>query len=378
MNNSINGHVCIVFALEHYNPLGLIRGLGENGINPIYISVKRRGEVATKSKYISRLYRVDSVEDGYNLLFREYGNYDYDHRPFVLFSDDRSIGYFDIHYDEVKGKFIIYNAGCSGRINQFMDKYNVMELAKKHGFKSLDSMVVGKGQIPTGIEYPVITKDISPNSGAWKSDVFICQNQAELEHAFETITSPRVLLQRFVNKKNEWAIQGYSINHGEQIQLITSMHWKYLIEGYYSPYHDVRMFNNTDVEKHLQAMFKEIGYEGIFEVEFLIDQDDTPYFLEINFRASAWNHTTNYAGMSEAFLWVKGMVNKTIDPNDRKIFQDFTSMSEIIDYGKRVDTGKVTFQEWIRDFKQAKCTYYYNKDDMGPYDYVSDKWDQYK
>lgn len=48
MNNSIKGHLCIVFALEHYNPLGMIRGLGQNGINPIYISVKRRGEVATK------------------------------------------------------------------------------------------------------------------------------------------------------------------------------------------------------------------------------------------------------------------------------------------------------------------------------------------
>ena len=49
MNNQYNGHLCIVFALEHYNPLNIIRALGENGINPVYISVKRRYEVATKS-----------------------------------------------------------------------------------------------------------------------------------------------------------------------------------------------------------------------------------------------------------------------------------------------------------------------------------------
>ena len=42
MNNSYNGHLCIVFALEHYNPLNMIRALGENGINPVYISVKPR------------------------------------------------------------------------------------------------------------------------------------------------------------------------------------------------------------------------------------------------------------------------------------------------------------------------------------------------
>ena len=52
MNNQYNGHLCIVFALEHYNPLNMIRALGENGINPVYVSVKRRYEVATKSKYI--------------------------------------------------------------------------------------------------------------------------------------------------------------------------------------------------------------------------------------------------------------------------------------------------------------------------------------
>lgn len=55
MNNSYNGHLCIVFALEHYNPLNMIRAFGENGINPIYISIKRRYEVAIFSKYISKL-----------------------------------------------------------------------------------------------------------------------------------------------------------------------------------------------------------------------------------------------------------------------------------------------------------------------------------
>ena len=378
MNNAFYGHLCIVFALEHYNPLGIIRGLGENGINPIYISVKRRGEVATKSRYISMLYRVNSVEEGYELLLEEYGDFDYDQRPIVLFSDDKSIGFFDWRYEEIKSKFILYNAGAGGRINEFMDKYKVQQLAKKHGFHVLDSYVVNKGEIPEGLIYPVITKDISPNSGSWKSDVFICQDRNELEKAYEKITSPVVLLQRFVNKKNELALEGYTINKGQDMQIITAMNWKYLIEGYYSPYHNVFMFDNSDMEKMLQAMFEEIGYEGVFEVEFLIAQDNTPYFLEINFRASAWNHTTNFAGMSESYLWVKGMLHGKIASEDRKYFEPFTSMSEIIDYGKRVDTGSITLQEWLRDFKSAKCTYYYHEKDMGPFEYVMDKWDQYK
>ena len=63
------------------------------------------------------------------------------------------------------------------------------------------------------------------------------------------------------------------------------------------------------------------------------------------------------------YLWVKGMENGYIDPADRKEFEPFTSMSEVIDYGKRVEGGMVSLAEWLRDFKDAKCVYIYDKED---------------
>ena len=74
---------------------------------------------------------------------------------------------------------------------------------------------------------------------------------------------------------------------------------------------------DKEMEKKLQAMFEEIGFEGVFEVEFLIDKDGTFYFMETNFRASAWNPTCKFAGMPLDYLWVKGMENGYIDPADR-------------------------------------------------------------
>ncbi len=379
MSNNYNGHICIVFALEHYNPLGQIRSLGEMGINPVYISVKRRYEVATKSKYISKLHQVDSVEEGYQLLMREYGDYNNNHRPFIVFSDDKSVGFFDLRYDEWKDKFIAFNAGEIGRINEYMDKYEIQQLAKKHGFNILDSYVISKtDEIPQELWYPVITKDISPNSGNWKSDVFICKNETELRCAIGEIASPTIMIQHFVDKQNEMALEGYTVNRGRDMQIVTQMTWKYLIQGYYSPYHNVTMFKNPDMEKRLQAMFEEIGFEGIFEAEFLIDKDGTLYFMEINFRASAWNPTGLVAGMPLAYLWVKGMSNGYIDPSDRKEFEDFTSMSEIIDYSKRVEGGLVTLPEWLRDFKEAKCTYIYNKKDRAPWEEACLNWEKFK
>ena len=377
MNDRFNGHLCIVFALEHYNPLNMIRAFGENGIMPVYVSVKRRYEVATRSKYISRLYRVDSVEAGYNLLMTEYGSEveKTGKKPYIVFSDDKSVGFFDLHYEEWKDKFITYNAGRNGRINEFMDKYQIQQLAKKYGFNVLDSYVIGKNDpIPEGLWYPIITKDISPNSGSWKFDVYVCQNEQELKEAIQKIESPLIMIQHFVDKQNEMALEGYTINKGKDMQ----MTWKYLIQGYYSPYHDVCMFKDKEMEAKLQSMFEEIGFEGIFEVEFLLDKDGTYYFMEINFRASAWNPTCKFAGMPLDYLWVKGMENGYIDPADRKDFEPFTSMSEVIDYGKRVESGMVSLAEWLRDFKDAKCVYIYDKIDRGPWDAVIENWDSFK
>lgn len=381
MNDSYNNHLCIVFALEHYNPLNMIRALGENGIYPVYISVKRRYEVATKSKYISSLHKVNSIEEGYDLLMKEYGDVaeKTGKKPYIVFSDDKSIGFFDLHYDEWKDKFITYNAGRTGRINEFMDKYKIQQLAKKHGFNVLDSYVINKGdKLPDNLWYPVITKDISPNSGSWKGDVFICQDEKELKDAIEKITSPSIMIQHFVDKQNEMALEGYTINNGKDMHIITKMNWKYLIQGYYSPFHDVSMFTDVDMAAKLQAMFEEIGFNGVFEVEFLIDKDGTIYFMEINFRASAWNPTCKFAGMPLPYLWIKGMENGYIDPSDRKTFEPFTSMSEIIDYGKRVEGGMISIAEWLRDFKDAKCVYIYDRQDRGPWDEVIKNWEIFK
>lgn len=162
------------------------------------------------------------------------------------------------------------------------------------------------------------------------------------------------------------------------MQIITEMKWKYLIQGYYSPYHDVKMFEDKEMESKLQAMFEEIGFEGVFEVEFLIDKDGTFYFMEINFRASAWNPTCKFAGMPLPYLWIKGMENGYIDPTDRKVFEPFTSMSEVIDYAKRVEGGMCSIAEWLRDFKDAKCVYIYDKEDRGPWDEVIKNWENFK
>lgn len=372
-------HLVIVFAIDHYNPLGVIRSLGENGIRPIYIAIRHRVELGVKSKYVSKVHQVENVEEGYQVLMGNYGEvYKAGEKPFVLFSDDKSVGYFDLRYEEVKERFITYNAnGIQGRIMEFMDKKNILDLAKKHGLNVLEPVVVNRGEVPAGLEYPIITKDINPNSGGWKSDVFVCQNEEELKTAYTKISSPVVLLQKYVEKKTEFTFEGCSVNRGQSALLAIKSTYKYAIPAYYSPFMTCESLHDEKLKAALEGMLAEIGYEGIFEIEFLVDQNDNAYFLEINFRNATWSYAATRAGMPLPYIWVKGMLNGKIDKDDYKeVPGGFTAMVEPIDYAKRIELGLSTPEEWLADFKKADCGFYYSEDDLEPFYEMVRNWDK--
>ena len=360
--------IVIVFAIEHYNPLGVIRTLGKRGIRPDYIAEKGRVRLSSKSKYLNKVYEVENVEEGYEVLLKEYGDvYKSGKKPIIICSDDKTIGHLDQHYDELKDKFTFFNAGQQGRIIDYMDKFRILELAKKHGLNILDSRVVKRGDIPGDLKYPIITKSISPNSGGWKSDVFICENSYELNEAFKKIKSEEVLLQQFVEKKNEYAVEGCSVNHGKNTLLSIYSTYNYLIKGYYSPYRTSGSFQNPEIEKGLRGMIEEIGFEGIFDAEFLIGPDDQYYFLEVNFRNTTWSYASDVLGMPLAYLWVKALVGevnleKAFKPNQDPIL----CMVEPIDYNLRCKQRGYSKIKWLGELLKSKCKDYWNWRDLRP------------
>ena len=95
-----NERIFIEFGEEHYNPLGLIRSLGEENIRPVAIIKKGEFRFASKSRYISKLYLVDSIEEGYNILLKEYGNENI--KPVIYTTDDQITSFLDKKYDEIK------------------------------------------------------------------------------------------------------------------------------------------------------------------------------------------------------------------------------------------------------------------------------------
>lgn len=371
----LKNRVYIVFGIDHYNPLGVIRTLGENGIKPIFIAMKGRAEVASSSKYVSETIWVEDYIEGCKLLLERFGNYEKNNLPIVITTDDEQVNYMDENYELYKDKFIFFNAGQAGQITKYMDKYNILMIAKKHGLNILPSWTVQRGQIPDDIAYPIITKSISPVIGGWKSDVYICENEEELVNAYAKIEAPQVLLQRFVDKKNELCLDGFSIDNGRKLYLAIASTYNYNIRGYYSPYMTVTNFKNDELSEKLSSMMAEIGFNGIFSIEFLLDQDDTLYFSEVNFRNSTWSYGATAVGMPIPILWAEAMQSGQL-PEIKKIDEPFTAMVEPIDYAKRVKTGMISLTDWLIDFKESKVGYYYDIHDRKPFEICIKNWER--
>lgn len=379
IRDELNKYEFIVFAMDHYNPLGLIRSIGEGiGKKVTMIAEKSRTDISSYSKYTKEYIRVDTPEEGFRILMDRFAGKS-ERKPFLMTCDDKTIEFLDNRYNEWKDYFIGFNAGENGRITKYMNKFEILELASRHGLKTLDTVCVDKGVVPEGIEYPIITKSISPVIGGWKSDVHICNSEEELKSAYDKIRAPKVIIQKYIEKKNEYCLEGLSVNHGDSVLITIASTYNYLLPGYYSPYMTVQNMDNEIIYAALKNMLREIKFEGIYEVEFLVDQDDELYFSEINFRNSTWSYASTVAGMNLPYLWAGGMLQGNIH-NDayKKIAEPFCGMVEPIDYGKRVETGETTVAEWLADFKGAKCLYYYNVQDIEPFYAMIRNWDNLK
>ena len=358
----------IVFvSKDHYNPLGIVRTLGEAGKRPIVVVVKSEPKLVSKSRYVKKKHIVSSPEKGIKLILSEYAKSKTE-KSFILTGDDVSVMALDSHYDELKDYFYFYNAGEAGRIKHFMSKDILCELAAKHGFNVAKTWKVKVGEIPEDIEYPIITKAINSYSAEWKGIVSICHNEDELKAAYKNIKSEYILLQKYIQKVDEQSYEGISINRGKDIFYIMQNNEVYHIPGNYAPLWVSKNVDDKYFTERASEMLEEIGLEGIFEFEFMVGEDGNLYFLEINFRTTVNAWATTVVGMSNVMLWCTAMLDGRVsDSFYKKIPDGFTTIAECFDYDVRVKKGIISKKEWLKQYKKADAKLYRGRHDFIPF-----------
>lgn len=373
INEKLKKHKFIIFGSDHYNTLGALRSIAEFGVVPDLIlhpaySLTPRLTKSSKFSQTSKFYLVDSVQEGYDVLIREYGNVT--PKPFVISCDDWTAACMDTHYDEVISRFYYFGGGDkSGIISQYLDKANINQLAEKCGCTIPKSEIVSKGVMPKKLKYPVITKTISSMSGAWKNDVFVCHTPEELQKSYKTIVAKELLVEEFIDKEKELNIAGFSINNGNDVYLPFEMTSIRAPEGTYGHYMEIKLLQDEHLSGCIKRIIKESSYNGVFSVDLLIGKDGLKYFLEVNFRHSAFSYSCNYGGINLIKEWAIATLNKSIDEhtlNEQLTTRTYRAMAEPKDFGQSFLKHRVGLLQWLRDFHKAEVTFFYAKGDIKP------------
>lgn len=363
--SGIKRHRLILVGNEHYNPLGLIRSIGELGLPVTAIIIRDKDAIASKSKYINELFFVDDLEEAVHLLLDKYGNES--NRPFIFTCDDTATDFLNDKYDWLKDHFYFFNSGDSRKISKYMNKLQQVELAKNVGMNVLWTREVSVGEIPNDVVYPIITKAIDSRVNGWKKLSFICNDEDELKEAYEKINSGKVVLQQFVHKKNELGIDGFSIRNGKQVIDTMAYNYKYVKDGSFSHYINIFSFKDEQLRELISKYIEELNYEGIFDIEFLEDQEGKMYFCEINLRNSGWSYASSAVGMPLPLLWAIATLEENIDYNLRQEIPEGYSAMEGVDYLRFRIKEKKGIIGFVGEFIGSDCHFIYNKYDMRPF-----------
>jgi len=356
-------HKHILICGDNLNALSIMRSLGEVGIRPIVILLEGNPiNLVAKSKYLGQLIKVPSFQETLKVLltFR-----DENCKPFIYTSDDNHQSLLDYYYEELKDYFYFFNAGAKGRITYYMDKDKICEAAQECGFEIANGEVLLRGELPKALHYPVITKTLNPCDQGWKRDVGIYYNADDLAKAYTQMISKKLLVEEYIEKKNELSMQGFSIDGGKIVYLPFKRQYFRFTKTSYGSYCYYYTNKDEELTSKINQLIRKIGFSGNFEIEFIEKPDGGLVFLEINFRHALSNYASTIGGVNLPYEWAKATLLHSIEglvPTK----DYFTALYEPKDYGSFVKTGKMSMAAWLKDFFKADSYYLWNRYDMRP------------
>lgn len=362
-NHEVYKHKHILLVEDHTNPLGIVRSLGEEGIHPIVLLCSKNPQLVNKSKYVGELHIFNTINEGYNYLISHYGKEKL--KPFIYNGSDDITLLLDSHYEDLKDKFYFTNG--QGGIEKYLQKYDITQAAVECGLQIPKEELLEVGQMPKTLKYPVFTKAAtSAKGGGWKDQAHICNNEDELRKAYTQIHADNILVQEFIKKKNELCIDGISINGGEEVFMPYACSYYRFRPDSYGNYMYFFPFTDEKLIENIKRLIKQVHFTGIFCIEFLIDNNDELYFLEVNFRNSGWSYAFTKGGFNLPFRWAVSMLDNTLFMDSFKPLEKFDAMQEIGEYYEFVKSKKIPLIKWLKEVK-ASYLFLYNSKDPAPF-----------
>ncbi len=338
----------------------LARMLGEANI-PFEAILIEKGYCTRWSKYVKQCTFCDK-EQIIPLLEKKKT----DDKTILVVHGDQIVELLDANREKLQEHYILPLSDKSHNTTKYMDKFNVKELAKQVGLNVVDAVILNKEddnleQKVANIEFPCFTKAVRSSVGG-KYDIFVCKEIADLNNAIKNAKSNEILVEKFIDKENELCFQGIAIGDEVYIPIVIT----YIgaqVAGRYGGHLDILDATTASkyVELEMLAKFvKEVGYQGPFSIEFILDKEGNPYFMEINMRFGAYDYVLPAVGFDVMKNWVEQKIEK-------KPIVHKTAMFEFYDFANQVKNGHMSLWSWLKELKNSDIYIYWNKKDPLPF-----------
>ena len=352
---------------NHHNTLGVIRALGEakvKNIKLLLISEKAKKHCfVARSKYLN-INNVCVLKSEKFIVEWLLNNREQAYKRIVICCSDASSEEVISHYESLKQFY--YLPSSSNNIHELMTKSFQGEIAEKCGLNIPFSRTISNCNKNNWDSFPCILKPLKSTIGSGKSDIRICYSADEFKEALSTISADNIQAQSFIDKSLEYQLIGCSINAGKEI----------IIPGYtsiirqpnntntgylkYSPINNF-LFDSVSVEKFI----REIGYSGLFSMEFIRDNHGVDYFLEINLRNDGNAYCVKSAGVNLPLIWALAETGNDYEKQKKTIDKAIYFMPEFTDF--RLGIKKVGFFKWLIQFFGSKSHAIFNLKDLRPF-----------
>ena len=362
----------IIIGGLHHNTLGVIRSLGEDGIKPNNMIIVLIGKHINKKNVISKSKYTSEENIAYLDSDSEIVSWMLEHKQemkssCVICCSDGSAEVVIKNHKLLKDYYLI--PGLNMNVEQLMDKSVQNEIANKVGMNIPKNIIVSIDQSFEWNLFPCITKPIKSVEGGGKADIHIINTNDELKEVLPTISAKHIEIQQYVDKEIEYQLIGCSLNAGETIIIpgfTTILRQPPNTNTGYLKYSPISKLNYD--KKAVEDFIKEIGYSGLFSVEFIRDKEGIDYFLEINMRNDGNAYCVKCAGVNLPFIWCASLLGKDITKLKKDISKSVYFIPDFIDAKMGIES--VGFIKWVYQFFAAKSHSLYSVRDMKPFLFV--------
>ena len=361
----------------HHGVLGIARSAGRLGI-PVYRVGRERWAPAAASRY-NRGWRVipegATSEESLEILRelgREIG------RPVLIPVDDAGSVFVDERAEVLEGDFLLPRQPV-GLARTLSSKRGMYELCQRHDiptpmsvFPESESDVLAHADETT---FPVVVKCINAGEAPPSAPrVMIAANRDELIAAYRTMESPQesnVMLQQYIpgTPESVWMFNGYFDGDSECRVAFTG---KKIRQS--PPYTGATTLGvclpNAAVKDATVRLMKAVGYRGILDIGYRLDERDGQYkLLDVNPRiGGTFRLFVGDDGMDVLRALYLDLTGQEVPPTRQQdgrrwIVEPLDVQSSIL-YRRR---GDIDLATWARSLRGIREAAWFARDDPLPF-----------